>query len=65
MEDNSAGIHILCHEYLAHAATVNSTLGDTTTIASCNMIFAIVSPMSGLMRALNAIAQQARFGSSE
>ncbi|KAK6435155.1 hypothetical protein LTR95_008659 [Oleoguttula sp. CCFEE 5521] len=51
--------------YLAHAATIKSTPGDTTTITACNMCLAILFPMSGLMRALNAIARFARFGESE
>ncbi|KAK5110772.1 hypothetical protein LTR85_000734 [Meristemomyces frigidus] len=51
--------------YFAHAATVKSTPGDTTTITVRNIVLAVVFPMSGLMRALNAIARMARFGASE
>ncbi|KAF4637681.1 hypothetical protein G7Y89_g408 [Cudoniella acicularis] len=41
--------------YLAHAATVKSSPGDDSLVQACNAIMALFFPMSGLLRALNAI----------
>ncbi|KAL9070783.1 MAG: hypothetical protein Q9157_005696 [Trypethelium eluteriae] len=41
--------------YLAHAATVKSSPGDDVLVQACNAILALCFPMSGLLRALNAI----------
>jgi len=51
--------------YLAHAATVKSSPGDTAKVTACNVILAVLYPMSGLMRALKAIFRLARFSKSE
>jgi hypothetical protein len=51
--------------YIAHAATVKTTPGDGLFLTIYNIILALFFPMSGLLRALNAIARMARFGGSE
>ncbi|KAI9650954.1 hypothetical protein NHQ30_000989 [Ciborinia camelliae] len=43
--------------YLAHAATVKSSPGDDSLLQACNAILALFFPMSGLLRALNAIVR--------
>jgi len=46
--------------YLAHAATVKSSPGDATLVQACNAFLALMFPMSGLLRALNAIFRYSR-----
>ncbi|TGO43190.1 hypothetical protein BHYA_0003g01460 [Botrytis hyacinthi] len=43
--------------YLAHAATVKSSPGDDSLLQGCNALLALFFPMSGLLRALNAIVR--------
>ncbi|KAI9660558.1 MAG: hypothetical protein M1821_009910 [Bathelium mastoideum] len=53
-----AGIIIFfATNYLAHAATVKSSPGDDVLVQACNAILALCFPMSGLLRALNAIVR--------
>lgn len=49
--------------YVAHAATVRSSPGDALLATVGNIALALFLPMSGLMRALNAIRRFARRGS--
>lgn len=53
----AAVIIFFATNYLAHAATVKSSPGDDTLLQACNAILALFFPMSGLLRALNAIAR--------
>ncbi|THW38347.1 hypothetical protein D6D21_07831 [Aureobasidium pullulans] len=56
----SAVIVFFAANYLAHAATVKSSPGDATLVQACNAILALMFPMSGLLRALNAIFRYSR-----
>jgi hypothetical protein len=51
--------------YAAHAATIKSNPGDKTSVTVCNIILALLFPVSGLMRAVNAIVRFGRRGSSD
>lgn len=51
--------------YLAHAATVKSSPGDKLLVQACNAFLALLFPMSGLLRALNAIFRHPRSADSE
>jgi hypothetical protein len=51
--------------YLAHAATVKSTPGDSSLVKAFNILLALLFPASGLVRGLNAIARRAYAGASE
>jgi hypothetical protein len=51
--------------YAAHAATIKSNPGDRTSVTVCNMILALFFPVSGLMRAVNAIVRFGRWGGSD
>lgn len=46
--------------FLAHAATVKSSPGDNRRVKACNAFLALLFPMSGLLRALNAILGYSR-----
>lgn len=48
--------------YLAHAATVKSSPGDKISVTIVNTILALFFPMSGLIRAVNAIMRFGRWG---
>lgn len=54
----SALILFFVANYLAHAATVKSSPGDASLVQACNAFLALMFPMSGLLRALNAIARR-------
>ncbi|KAF2156451.1 hypothetical protein K461DRAFT_291365 [Myriangium duriaei CBS 260.36] len=43
--------------YFAHAATVKSSPGDGNLVQCCNAFLALLFPMSGLLRSLNAIVR--------
>ena len=51
--------------YIAHAATIKSNPGDRTPVTVCNMVLALFFPVSGLMRAVNAIVRFGRLGGSD
>lgn len=51
--------------YAAHAATIKSNPGDRTSVTICNMALALFFPVSGLMRAINAIVRFGRLGDSD
>jgi hypothetical protein len=51
--------------YLAHAATVKSSPGDNSLVQACNAILALFFPMSGLLRALNAIIRSPKSARNE
>lgn len=51
--------------YVSHAATIKSSPGDRTPVIVCNMVLALFFPVSGLMRAVNAIARFGRWGDSD
>ncbi|QSZ32910.1 hypothetical protein DSL72_002491 [Monilinia vaccinii-corymbosi] len=51
--------------YLAHAATVESSPGDDALLHACNAILALLFPMSGLLRALNAIVRMPSLAKNE
>jgi hypothetical protein len=51
--------------YAAHAATIKSNPGDKTSVTVCNITLALLFPVSGLMRAVNAIVRFGRRGSSD
>jgi hypothetical protein len=51
--------------YAAHAATVKSNPGDKLPVTVCNIILALLFPVSGLMRAVNAIVRFGRRGRSD
>jgi hypothetical protein len=51
--------------YAAHAATIKSNPGDKTPVTVCNIILALLFPVSGLMRAINAIVRFGRRGKSD
>ncbi|THV49274.1 hypothetical protein BGAL_0203g00080 [Botrytis galanthina] len=53
----AAVIIFFATNYLAHAATVKSSPGDDTLLQGCNALLALFFPMSGLLRALNAIVR--------
>ena len=51
--------------YAAHAATIKSNPGDKTPVTVCNIILALLFPVSGLMQAVNAIVRFGRRGNSD
>lgn len=51
--------------YAAHAATVKSNPGDKTSVTVCNIILALLFPVSGLMRAVNVIGRFGKRGGSD
>jgi hypothetical protein len=51
--------------YAAHAATIKSNPGDKVPVTVCNIILALLFPVSGLMRAVNAIVRFGRWGGSD
>jgi hypothetical protein len=51
--------------YAAHAATIKSAPGDKTSVTVCNIALALLFPVSGLMRAVNAIVRFGRLGRSD
>ncbi|TGO86197.1 hypothetical protein BPOR_0325g00060 [Botrytis porri] len=53
----AAVIIFFATNYLAHAATVKSSPGDDSLLQGCNALLALFFPMSGLLRALNAIVR--------
>ncbi|TIA80710.1 hypothetical protein D6C76_03061 [Aureobasidium pullulans] len=56
----SSVIIFFAANYLAHAATVKSSPGDATLVQACNAFLALMFPMSGLLRALNAMFRYSR-----
>jgi hypothetical protein len=61
----SAVIVFFAANFLAHAATVKSSPGDATHVQACNAFLALLFPMSGLLRALNAILRYSRVAKTE
>jgi hypothetical protein len=61
----SAVIIFFAANFLAHAATVKSSPGDSTHVQACNAFLALLFPMSGLLRALNAILRYSRDAKTE
>ncbi|CCD47342.1 hypothetical protein BofuT4_P005010.1 [Botrytis cinerea T4] len=61
----AAVIIFFATNYLAHAATVKSSPGDDTLLQGCNALLALFFPMSGLLRALNAIVRLPIFARNE
>jgi hypothetical protein len=61
----SAVIIFFAANFLAHAATVKSSPGDATHVQACNAFLALLFPMSGLLRALNAILRYSRVAKTE
>ncbi|KAF7923236.1 uncharacterized protein EAE98_007941 [Botrytis deweyae] len=53
----AAVIIFFATNYLAHAATVKSSPGDDSLLQGCNALLALFFPISGLLRALNAIVR--------
>ncbi|THX62895.1 hypothetical protein D6D11_02205 [Aureobasidium pullulans] len=51
--------------FLSHAATVKSGPGDATIVQACNAFLALMFPMSGFLRALNAIFRYSRSARNE
>jgi hypothetical protein len=51
--------------YAAHAATIKSAPGDKTSVTVCNIALALLFPVSGLMRAVNAIVRFGRLGGTD
>ncbi|KAG9558563.1 hypothetical protein KCU77_g4044, partial [Aureobasidium melanogenum] len=56
----SAVVVFFAANFLAHAVTVKSSPGDATCVQACNAFLALMFPMSGLLRALNAILRFSR-----
>ena len=61
----SAVIVFFAANYLAHAATVKSSPGDGILVQACNAFLALMFPMSGLLRALNAISRYSKSAQTE
>jgi hypothetical protein len=61
----SAVIIFFAANFLAHAATVKSSPGDATHVQACNAFLALLFPMSGLLRALNALLRYSRAAQTE
>jgi hypothetical protein len=51
--------------YFAHCLTVKTLPGDSAFASLCGIVIALFFPTSGVVRAVNAIIRNARFGAKD